>query len=118
MFLKAKQRANKRYQSSYKGRINHAARQKRYRERIKHKVTYQCCKVQSARDLLVNKRKCVKMTFTASIKRHSKNVFCHCCGDICSPFLRSDWVRYFVRKKGRAEIKAKKLVFGCMVSQV
>jgi hypothetical protein len=32
MYLKARRRANKRYQNTYQGRINHAARQKRYTE--------------------------------------------------------------------------------------
>jgi hypothetical protein len=58
MYLKARRRANKRYQSTYRGRINHAARQKSYRERQKQKVTHQGSKGRSVRDLLINKRKC------------------------------------------------------------
>ena len=62
MYLKARRRANKRYQSTYRGRINHAVRQKRYRERQKQKVTHQCSKGQSVRDLVMNKRKCAMLT--------------------------------------------------------
>ena len=34
--------AGARYQKSYKGRLKHAARQQRYREREKQKVTHLC----------------------------------------------------------------------------
>jgi hypothetical protein len=112
MYLKARHRANKRYQNTYQGRINHAARQKRYRERLKQKVTHQGSKGQSVRDLLVNKRKCVIWTFEVDSKRHTKYIYCHCCNKICSPFLRADWLRSSDCKKRTELAKAKKLVFG------
>jgi hypothetical protein len=99
MYLKARRSANKRYQKTYQGRINHAARQKRFRERLKQKVTHQGSEAQSVRDLfwlnstgLFNKRKCAVLTFEVDRKRHTKDVYCHCCNKICSPFLRADWL--------------------------
>jgi hypothetical protein len=112
MYLKARRRANKRYQNTYQGRINHAARQKRYRERLKQKVTHQGSKVQSVRDLLFNKRKCAVLTLEVDSKRHTKDVYCHFCNKICSPFFRADWLRTSDYKKKRQITKAKKLVFG------
>jgi hypothetical protein len=111
-FLRAKQRANKRYQATYKGRLNHAARQKRYRERLKQKVTYQGFKARSVRDLLVDKGKCVKTLFNTSKKSHIKDIFCHCCNKICSPFLRDGWLSDYDHKKRHKVFKAKKLIFG------
>ena len=112
MYLKARRRANTRYQSTYQGRINHAARQKRYRERQKQKVTHQTSKGQSVRDLLINKRKCATLTLDVAKKRHNKDVYCHICDEICSPFLRHDWLRSTDYKKRVEVANAKKLVFG------
>jgi hypothetical protein len=50
MYLKARRRANKRYQNTYQGHINHAARQKRYTERLKQKLTHQGSKALSVGD--------------------------------------------------------------------
>jgi hypothetical protein len=112
MYLKARRRANKRYQSTYQGRINHAARQKRYRERLKQKVTHQGSKAQSVSDLLFNKRKCAVLTFEVDRKRHTKDVYCHCCNKRCSPFLRADWLRASDYKKRSKVAEAKNLIFG------
>ncbi len=90
MSLKARQRAGKRYQSTYQGRINHAARQKRYRERLKQKVTHKGSKVISLCDLLIEKRKSFTTKIKIETKANSYNVFCHCCDKICSPFFRHD----------------------------
>ena len=86
MYLEARRRANKRYQDSYQGRLNHAARQKRYRERerLKQKVTYTGSNCISLRDLLNKKRKDLNINFKLDKKRKSKDVFCHCCGKACS----------------------------------
>ena len=112
MYLKARRRANKRYQNTYQGRINHAARQKRYRERLKQKVTHQGSKAELVRDLLINKRECAVLTFEVDRKRHTKDVYCHCCNKICSPFLRADWLRGSDYKNRAKIAKAKKLIFG------
>lgn len=96
MALKAQRTANKRYQSTYRGRLNHAARQKRYRERNserqKHKVTYPGSKLISLCDLLSKKRKGVVIKFKPDKKENIKAIFCHCCGKSCSGFLRHDYL--------------------------
>jgi hypothetical protein len=112
MYLIARRRANTRYQKTYQGRINHAARQKRYRERLKQKVTHQGSQARSLRDLLVNKRNCVEVTFKVENKPYTKDIFCHCCNKMCSPFLRDDWLRYYVHKKRHKVLKAKKSISG------
>ena len=112
MYLKARRRANSRYQKTYQGRINHAARQKEYRQRLKRKVTHQGCQAISVSDLLVNKGNCVEVTFEVENKPHTKDVFCHCCNKICSPFLRDDWLRHYAHKRRYKIFKAKKLLFG------
>ena len=85
MYLKSRRRANARYQKTYQGRINHAARQK---------------------------RNCAEVTLKVANKPYTKDVFCHCCNTMCSPFLRDDWLRYYVHKKRHKVFKAKKLIFG------
>ena len=77
MYLKARRRAKQKYQKTYQGRINHAARQKRYRNRLKKKVTHQCSKVISLRDLLVNNGNSVEDTFKSEKKPYTKEIFCY-----------------------------------------
>lgn len=91
--LKVRQRANKRYQITYQGRLNHAARQKRYRERerLKKKVTYTGSNSISFRDLLNKKRKDVNINFKPDKKQKSKDIFCHCCGKSCSELSHGDY---------------------------
>jgi hypothetical protein len=53
----AKKRAAVRYQTTYQGKVKHAARQSRYRERLKEKVTHKGSKDCQVSDLLVDKQK-------------------------------------------------------------
>ena len=50
IYLNARRTANGRYQSTYQGCINHTVRQKRYRKRLKKKLTHPGSKDQSVRD--------------------------------------------------------------------
>ena len=93
MRLRARQRANKRYQNTYQGRLNHAARQKRYRKRLKQKMTYQGSHAISLRDLISDKRKCAIVNYKPVKKQNPNDIYCHCCHKICPPFLRSDSLR-------------------------
>ena len=101
MAIKTRQKANQRYQHTYQGRLKHAARQNRYRELIKHKVTYQGSKRISFCDLLNKKRKCVITNFASDKKRKSKDVFCHYCGEHCSAVLRDDYLTDLNRNRKR-----------------
>ena len=87
-----RRKANQRYQRTYQGRVNHAARQKRYRARLKQKVTYQGSKRISLCDLLNKKRKGIIINFKSDNKRKSQDIFCHCCDENCSTLLRDDYL--------------------------
>ena len=79
------QASNKRYQSSRKGRLKHAARQKRYRERrlsTDKKVTDQTSQRRKFNDLL----------FRANETKEPIQFSCHFCGRNCSKFLRMDFL--------------------------
>lgn len=108
MYLKDRQRANKRYQNTYQGRLNHAARQKRYRERLKHKVTYSGSKVISLCDLLNQKKKHVIIKFKSNKKQNIKEVFCHCCGKRGLPFLRDDYLSDINQNRKYSEVYKEK----------
>jgi len=89
----AKKRAAKRYQSSLKGRLKHAARQHRYRERqrlVKEKVTHQGCRklpdVVTMEEASLSEKKQLKTS--ASMK--FKSIICEYCSQFCSSFLRND----------------------------
>jgi hypothetical protein len=90
----AKRRAAKRYQLSLQGRLKHAARQKRYRERCKEKVTHNGSIGDRLRDLLRDKRKKGSPTFKPSTKAYSTELVCSFCHQVCSPFLRIDFLAH------------------------
>jgi len=88
----AKDRAATRYQASYQGRSNHAARQRRYRESLKQKVTHKGSNGRWIHDLLINKRKKVKTPSILSDSNRPDSIFCHSCHSLCSPFLRGNFL--------------------------
>ncbi len=86
-----RQGAAKRYQLSPKGRLHHAARQSRYRERLrlkKEKVTHQgscdSINVVTAEDLTISKKEHRK----TSVLIKNTSTICDYCALVCSPFLR------------------------------
>ena len=88
----AKDRAATRYQASYQGRSKHAARQRRYRESLKQKVTHKGFSGRWIHDLLINKRKKVKPPHIRPNTKISTLIFCHSCHNLCSPFLRRNFL--------------------------
>ena len=88
----ARDRAATRYQASYRGRSNHAARQRRYRESLKQKVTHKGSNGRWIHDLLINKRKKVKPPSKRPDTKISTSIFCHSCHNLCSPFLRRNFL--------------------------
>ncbi len=88
----AENRAAVRYQASAKGRLNHAARQRRYRERLNQKVTHRgssSCRIQG---LLVDKQQKIK-TFVRLLElSESTPIVCHSCRELCSSFLRRNYL--------------------------
>lgn len=82
-------RANAIYQQSLKGRLKHAKRQQRYRQRQKEKskkVTDVGSTDLSTNDLLLKKPKEDKQI---------NSICCHFCGAEVSPLLRNGFLRHF-----------------------
>jgi len=89
-------RASKKYQKSRAGRFKNAARQHRYRQRKKQKVTHHSSQLIALNDVLkpvVKTRKSVKQP-----PKHSHIMKCDYCGEVCNPFLRHDFLRGTVFK--------------------
>lgn len=89
-------RATKKYQQSRAGRFNNAARQQRFRQKKKQKVTHQSSLRIVLNDVL-NRQQPARKKVIAPAK-HSANMVCHQCGEVCSPFLRHDFLRGTVFK--------------------
>jgi hypothetical protein len=83
-------RAGKKYQSTRSGSFNNAARQSRYREKNKQKVTH----LGSAQKRL---HYLLKIRLTETKKTQTRPLpdtayCCHYCGGACEPFFRQDFL--------------------------
>jgi len=83
---KSHRASEKRYQDTYRGKLNHANRQKRYRERKQKIVTDHSSDEMHTNDLL-----------QAVINEHenttpSNEIHCHFCGCICDSSLRTTFL--------------------------
>ncbi len=88
----AQNRAARRYQASYQGRVNHAARQRRYRERLKQKVTHKGSSDPRTWVLLLNEWKKIKSLPLRPDSTKLRSLICHLCHNLCSPFLRRNYL--------------------------
>ena len=84
----ARRRASQRYQKSLQGRLNHAARQRRYREKQTEKVTHNGSLEAETPVAHSTKRN----PSISSELATAEIIICHFCGEICSPFLRADYL--------------------------
>ena len=91
--IEAKRRAARRYQASPQGRANHAARQRRYRERLRQKVTHKGSIRPSVHDLLRDKWKRATMHSTSPVPKRITPIVCHFCWHTCSAFLRQNFLQ-------------------------
>lgn len=82
--------AEERYQNTYRGRLKHAERQKRYREREKIKVTDHGSHEIPTNDLLQSE---VNEYLDST---HNDEIYCHFCGRTCDSSLR---VAFLVQSK-------------------
>jgi hypothetical protein len=89
-------RATKKYQQSRAGRFNNAARQQRFRQNKKQKVTHQSSSRIALNDVLKAQQKAREKVITPA--KHRADIVCHHCGEVCSPFLRHDFLRGTVFK--------------------
>jgi len=93
----AQREAGRRYQSSHRGRCNHAKRARDYRAR-QNKVTHQGSLRSSPDDVMRESEPAIPEA-TPSLARALQLPWrCHWCGRPCSPFLRTDFLR---RGRGR-----------------
>lgn len=90
-------RASKKYQATRRGRFNNAARQQRYRSQIKQKVTHHSSLKIALHDVLTKRSAPAKKAVIPP--KYEKTMRCHHCGEICSPFLRDDFLRYQLTKR-------------------
>ena len=89
------------YQTSKKGRIHHAARQRRYRARsayFENKVTHTGSKALAFYDLLSTNHSDEIQSYTPVSE---ERVYCSFCGKPCSKFVRQTFLRRILsnRKK-------------------
>ena len=78
--------ANQIYQKSFKGRRKHAARQQRYRQRQKNKVTDQGSSVPASNDVLIRE-------FSEQETQNKAVIHCYFCGKKVSLFVRYRFLR-------------------------
>jgi len=89
---KSLKRSRQKYQNSFRGRCNNAARQKRFRAKKKEKVTHHTSFKIPRHDVL--SRPLTGMNKSAIRQKYGKIMICHHCGEQCSAFLRHDFLRY------------------------
>jgi hypothetical protein len=85
--------ANKRYQNTYRGKLNHAAAQKRYVARLKirtQKVTDHSS--QRPSNILLIAMLLISAKNVADPQNYA-DIYCYFCGQPCSVFLRRDFLR-------------------------
>ena len=84
-------RANKKYQTSRMGRFNNASRQKRFRQRQQQKVTDQSSHLRATCGVVIK-----PLRNALELKKWQttcKTLYCHHCGEVCGPFLRSEFIK-------------------------
>ncbi|HAT4454981.1 TPA: hypothetical protein F8A22_15985 [Legionella pneumophila] len=89
--LKSCREAEKRYQHTSRGKHKHAARQKRYRERLRQKVTDQGSVTPVADGLL---RSVKNKTVAVDSGQEARVIRCCFCKNPVSSWLRSGFLRY------------------------
>lgn len=87
-------RARQKYQTTRAGRFNNAARQHRFRDRQKQKVTHQGSLQIPRCDVL--SRQFITSKSPRIYPKQTVIMCCHYCGEVCSPFLRHDFLRHRV----------------------
>jgi len=88
----ARRRASARYQKTRQGQLAHAARQRRYRERQTEKVTHNGS---LAAESPVGRSRRLNPSVRPHILRirpTAKTIVCYFCREICSQFLRLDYL--------------------------
>lgn len=87
--------SNKRYQQTQKGRLNNALRQKRFRARLKNKVTDHSSQNIRKNALLQKAKNNATMNV---IKQDADDMKCCFCNKTVHYWLRHDFLRYYAKK--------------------
>ena len=83
---KSHRASEKRYQNTYRGKLNHAKRQSRYQERKRKKMTDHGSNEIGTSDLLQFE------TNECANSIHNGEIHCHFCGCICDSSLRVEFL--------------------------
>src|SRR3990167_6477400 len=86
--------AEKRYQQTEKGKLKHALRQQRYRERQCKIVTDHTCQTQLECEQYSSTE---NKTDESLVKHCEKDLFCCCCGKTVLNWLRHDFLKQITR---------------------
>jgi len=101
--LAAQRRASRKYQSGYAGRVNHARRQRRYRERerqseiVTHQRSQEACEGDLLQPLLNETQDTVRKPPVAW--------HCHWCGRPVARVVRCNWLRHTAFEHDADELK-------------
>ena len=85
--------AARRYQRTYRGRLAHAARQRRYRQRRRQKVTHQGSPREVADETLPTESSTSAQQGESPATVPGDGIRCDFCGRVCSHFLRQTFLR-------------------------
>ena len=99
--------AGRRYQKTRRGRFAHAARQRRYRQRRRAKVTHQGSPPVLSDETLPAESRTSAGRNEASARVAADDIRCHLCGRVCSHFLRQS---FLYRRPTREAINLSPLV--------
>jgi hypothetical protein len=89
--------AGRRYQNSRRGRFAHAARQRRYRQRRKQKVTHQGSPPTPSDETLPVESSASAGGIDSCAEDAGDGIRCHFCARICTPFVRQQFLHRPVR---------------------
>jgi len=91
--------ANKRYQNTYQGKLNHAAAQKRYVSRLKNSLQKMTDHgSQPPHNILILLMLIVAARISA-VEQNPVNIYCDFCGCKCSDYLRNNFLRSNVPRR-------------------
>jgi hypothetical protein len=94
----------RRYQTRRQGRLKHAERQRRYRDRLRNKVTHHSSKPPIEPVIILKSENPPTLLRIIPDQPPSKGVICHSCGAQCSNFIRQYSLR-FLSNRNRPAVK-------------
>jgi len=89
----SRRKASGRYQKTRRGRLAHAKRQRRYRQRRRKKVTHQGSTLPIPDETLPAESKTLARRSEVPAEVPGDGIRCDFCGRVCSHFLRQSFLR-------------------------